>query len=58
MTFAGISSEKQRADLIDYLNTLSHSPLPLPKPQAGAASPPAGTSPPAASPGGAAPQQH
>jgi cytochrome c len=31
MTFAGISRGQQRADIIDYLNTLSDSPLPLPK---------------------------
>ena len=31
MTFAGISNEKQRADLIAYLDTLSKSPAPLPK---------------------------
>jgi cytochrome c len=31
MTFAGISNEKQRADVIDYLDTLSPNPVPLPK---------------------------
>jgi cytochrome c len=31
MTFAGISSEKQRADIIVYLNSDSDSPLPLPQ---------------------------
>ncbi len=30
MTFAGLPNEKQRADLIAYLNTLSTKPLPLP----------------------------
>ena len=30
MTFAGIANEKQRADVIAYLNTLSAHPLPLP----------------------------
>jgi cytochrome c len=30
MTFAGLSSEKQRADVVAYLNSLSKSPLPLP----------------------------
>ncbi|HXX25899.1 MAG TPA: cytochrome c family protein [Pseudolabrys sp.] len=34
MTFAGIKNDQQRADVIDYLHTLSDSPLPLPKPQA------------------------
>jgi cytochrome c len=33
MTFAGLSSEKQRADLIAYLDTLSKNPVPLPKAQ-------------------------
>jgi cytochrome c len=33
MTFAGLSNEKQRADVIVYLNTLSKSPLPLPTAQ-------------------------
>jgi cytochrome c len=53
MTFAGLSSEKQRADVIAYLNTLSANPLPLPKPAAAAASP-AATSPAATSPAGGA----
>ncbi len=35
MTFAGLSNEKQRADVIAYLNTLSANPLPLPKPARG-----------------------
>jgi cytochrome c len=33
MTFAGLSNEKQRADLIAYLDTLSKNPVPLPKVQ-------------------------
>jgi cytochrome c len=33
MTFAGLSSEKQRADVIAYLNTLSKNPQPLPTAQ-------------------------
>ncbi len=33
MTFAGISNEKQRADVIAYLNSLSANPVPLPKDQ-------------------------
>ena len=51
MTFAGLSNEKQRADVIAYLNTLSANPLPLPTAQAAPATPPA-------QPGDAAPQQH
>jgi cytochrome c len=31
MTFAGISDEKKRADVVAYLRTLSESPAPLPK---------------------------
>lgn len=30
MTFGGIKSAKERADVIAYLRTLSHSPVPLP----------------------------
>lgn len=30
MAFAGIDSNSERADVIDYLHTLSHSPEPLP----------------------------
>jgi cytochrome c len=30
MTFAGLSNEKQRADVIAYLNTLSDHPQPFP----------------------------
>ena len=37
MTFAGLSNEKQRADVIAYLNTLSAHPLPLPTAQGAAA---------------------
>ncbi len=52
MSFAGIDSEKQRADVIAYLNSNSDNPLPLPKaaqnqPAPAAAS--AGTAPAAAS---------
>jgi cytochrome c len=39
MTFAGLTSEKQRADIIDYLNSNSDSPLPLPPPKAAEAAP-------------------
>jgi hypothetical protein len=31
MTYAGISKPEQRADVIDYLHTLSDNPVPLPK---------------------------
>jgi len=37
MTFAGIKNDQQRADVIDYLHTLSDSPLPLPQAQAAGA---------------------
>jgi cytochrome c len=37
MTFAGISNEKQRADVIAYLDSLSTNPVPLPKDQGSAA---------------------
>jgi cytochrome c len=62
MTFAGLSSEKQRADVIAYLNTLSANPLPLPTAQ-GAATPAANSpaaapaAPPANPPAAAAPAQ-
>jgi cytochrome c len=39
MTFAGLSNEKQRADIIAYLNTLSATPLPLPTAQNAPAAP-------------------
>ena len=32
MAFAGITNDKQRADVIDYLRTLSDNPEPLPSP--------------------------
>jgi cytochrome c len=54
MTFAGISSEHQRADVIAYLNSNSDKPLPLPKaaqaqpaPNQPAANQAAGNNPPA-----------
>jgi cytochrome c len=66
MTFAGIDDEKERADVIDYLNSNSDNPLPLPKaaqaapapaspaasaaPAPGAPAAPAQASPPAAQP--------
>jgi cytochrome c len=46
MTFAGLSNEKQRADVIDYLDTLSAHPVPLPTAQ-GAAAPTAAPAAPA-----------
>ena len=46
MTFAGLSSEKQRADVIAYLDTLSKTPVPLPK----ASAAPAAAEPKAAAP--------
>jgi cytochrome c len=54
MTFAGLASEKQRADIIAYLDTLSKNPVPLPKaaenapanpPAAAPANPPAAGAP-------------
>jgi cytochrome c len=42
MTFAGLQNEKQRADVIAYLDTLSKNPVPLPK---AAANPPAAAAP-------------
>jgi cytochrome c len=33
MTFAGLTNDKQRADVIAYLDTLSKDPVPLPKGQ-------------------------
>ena len=67
MTFAGIANEKQRADLIAYLNTLSPHPLPVPTAKSAGApaansAPSASATPPAAAPAnppaaGAAPPQ-
>ena len=34
MTFAGLTRDTQRADVIDYLHTLSDNPVPLPKAEA------------------------
>jgi len=54
MTFAGLSREQQRADVIAFLHTLSDNPAPLPKAAANAPAPagngqaPAGDAPPAA----------
>jgi cytochrome c len=49
MTFAGLPSEKQRADVIDYLNSNSDNPLPLPAaPAAAQNQAPSGNTPPPA----------
>ena len=56
MTFAGLSRGQQRADVIDFLHTLSDSPMPLPK--AAEAAPAAAAAPaakPAEAPKAAAP---
>jgi len=42
MTFAGLSRDSQRADVIDFLHTLSDSPKPLPKVAEGGAAPEGG----------------
>jgi cytochrome c len=42
MTFAGLSRGQQRADVIDFLHTLSDSPMALPKAAANAPAPAAG----------------
>jgi len=58
MTFAGITNDKQRADVIAYLDTLSPNPVPLPKPQAETAppsAPGAGSGQPAGAPAGPPP---
>ncbi len=41
MTFAGVANPQQRADIIDYLRTLSANPEPLPPPPAPSAAAPA-----------------
>jgi cytochrome c len=45
MTFAGITNAQQRADVIAYLRSLSHSPVPLPAPEAAPAAVPAAAAP-------------
>jgi cytochrome c len=52
MSFAGITNDKQRADVIAYLRTLSDNPVPLPKPEEAKPAPAAAGSP--AAPAGAA----
>ena len=56
MTFAGISRGQQRADVIDFLNSLSDKPLPLPKEAAAPAAAPAAAAPAAAKPAAPAPE--
>jgi cytochrome c len=51
MTFAGLTRGQQRADVIDYLHTLSDSPMPLPT----ASNAPAGDAPAGGQPAGNAP---
>jgi cytochrome c len=46
MTFAGLSRAEQRADVIDFLHTLSDNPVPLPKAAENAPPPPANNAPP------------
>jgi cytochrome c len=59
MTFAGLSNDKQRADVIAYLDTLSPNPVPLPKAKNGSTTPSsstgAGANPPAGAPANPAP---
>jgi cytochrome c len=50
MSFAGITNDKQRAEVIAYLRTLSDNPAPLPKPEEGQK--PAAATPATASSGG------
>jgi cytochrome c len=57
MTFAGLSRGQQRADVIDYLNTLSDKPLPLPKAAANAPAPAPASAPAAGTPPATPPQQ-
>jgi cytochrome c len=57
MTFAGIPSAQQRADVIAYLRTLSHKPVPLPAPEAAKPATPAATTPGGSSAGGGAAAQ-
>jgi cytochrome c len=51
MSFAGIKDDQERADVIDYLHTLSHSPEALPTPTEAELHPVAATATAAAAPG-------
>jgi cytochrome c len=55
MTFVGVKDNQERADIIDYLHTLSHSPVPLPTPTAEELNPPAAPAPAAGGQAAAAP---
>jgi cytochrome c len=55
MAFAGISSPKERADVIKYLDSLSENPVPLPQPTAAEQSTPAKPAPASQTSGQAAP---
>ena len=57
MAFAGFTSDKQRADVIAYLRSLSKNPEPLPPPDATPAAAPGNPAPAAQPPGSAAPAQ-
>lgn len=59
MTFAGIPSAKDRANVIAYLRTLSPNPVPLPNPEAAAPAAPAAApaTPAPATPGAGAPKK-
>jgi cytochrome c len=61
MSFAGITNDKQRADVVAFLRTLSDNPPPLPSPEeaqkaAAPAAAPAGAAPTPAPPAAASPQ--
>jgi cytochrome c len=55
MTFGGVPSEKQRANIIDYLNSNSDKPLPLPQAAQAAPAPAAGGAPSTPAPAASAP---
>jgi len=45
MSFAGITNDKQRADVVAFLRSLSDNPPPLPSPEQKATAPAGGASP-------------